>query len=123
MSCKNGLKKAAAEHDQRAGKKTRCSGETPLFYPKEHERANGENVQRHRPIHRDRRRQNQKKPVGRIEQRSLHATEIRRSAKDMGIPQREISFRQFTETEFAPREVLQEHVAAGMSKYARAAGK
>src|SRR5438128_6465986 len=41
----------------------------------------------------------------------------------MGIPQREISLRQFAETEFAPCEVLQEHIAAWMSEHARAAGE
>jgi hypothetical protein len=41
----------------------------------------------------------------------------------MRVPQREISLRQFAETEFAPCEVLQKRVAAWMSKHARAPGK
>jgi hypothetical protein len=41
----------------------------------------------------------------------------------MGVPQREISLGQFAETKFAPCEVLQEHVAARMSKHAGAAGE
>jgi hypothetical protein len=47
MAGKNVREKRAAKHNQRAGKKARRSGETPLFHPKKHECANGENVQRH----------------------------------------------------------------------------
>ena len=93
MPRKNMRKKRAAEHNQRPGKVTGWSGETPLFHPKEHECANGENVQCHRPVDRDRRGQNYKEPVRRIEQGSLHPTEIRRSAKDMRVPESEISLR------------------------------
>src|ERR1700752_2692103 len=39
----------------------------------------------------------------------------------MRVPQGKISLRQFAETEFAPCEVLQKHIAARMSKHARAA--
>src|SRR5207253_6658128 len=106
MPGKNVRKKCAAKHNQRAGKETGRGAETPLFHPKKHECANGENMKCHRPVDGGRRGQKQEEPVGRIEQGSLHPTEIGRSAKDMRVPQSEISLRQFSETEFAPCEIL-----------------
>ena len=121
MPGKNVWKKCAAKHNQRASKETGCGAETALFHPKKHECANGENMQRLGPVDGDRRGQKQEEPVRRIEQGSLQSTEIGRAAKDVRIPQSEISLRQFSETEFSPCEVLQEHIAARMSDHTRAA--
>src|SRR5947207_7016628 len=112
MPGKNVREKRATKHNQYAGKETRGSGEIPLFHPTKHECANGENMQSYRPVDRDRRGQKQKEPIRRIQQRSLHPTEIRRSTKDMRITESEISIRYFSEYKLAPREVLQEHIAA-----------
>src|SRR5262249_18946738 len=123
MPGKNVGKKRAAEHNQRAGEETGRGGNPPLSHPKKHECANGENMERHCAVDRDRCRQKYKEPVRRIEQGSLHPTEIRRSAKDMRVPQRKISLRQFPETEFAPCEVLQQHIAAWVPEHACTTGK
>src|SRR5712691_4219134 len=106
MPGKDVRKKRASKHDERPGEETGRGAESPLFHPKEHERANGKDMERHCPVDRSRQWQNQKEPIRRIEQRPLHPPEIGCPAEDMRIPQRQISLCQFSEAEFAPREIL-----------------
>ena len=94
-----------------------------MLHPKKHERANRKNVRGHRPIDCDGHRQDEKQPIGRIKESTLHPAEIRRAAKDVRIPQREVSLGQLAEPEIAPRKILQEHVAALMSKNTSAGAK
>src|ERR1700730_3526741 len=123
MAGKDVREKCAAEHDENAGKKTKDSAETSLSHPEKNECANGENMECLRPGNRKRHRQNQKEPIGRVELGSLHPSEIRRSAEDMRVPECKISFCQLPESEFPPREILQEQVTARISRHTSSAGK
>src|ERR1700730_10004167 len=123
MARKNVRKKCAAEHNERAGKKTRDGAEPSLSHPEKHEGADGVDMQCHRPGNRNRNRKNQKEPIGRVKLASLHPSKIGCSAEDMLVPERKISFRQFPKTEIPPREILQKQVAAGMSGHTSSAGK
>ena len=123
MPGENVREKRAAKHEQRSCEETGRSGEAALLHPKKHECADAKNMQRYCPVDGDRCGQNQEEAIRRIEQGSLHPAEIGRSAKDVRIPQSEITLCQFSETEFAPREILQEHIAARMAEHPRAAGE
>src|SRR5438552_1912295 len=110
MPRKNVKKKCAAKHNERASKKTGDNAEISLSYPKKHKGANGEDMERHRPGNRNRPSEDQKEPIRRVKLGSLHSSEIRRPAENMRVPEGEVSFRQFAETEFTPREILQKQV-------------
>ena len=80
-------KMSAAKHNEAAGPKARHHVQAAHSHPTEHECTNCEYMQRSRPVNGSRQRQNQKQPVRRIEQRSLHSAKIWSAAKDMRIPE------------------------------------
>ena len=76
------------------------------LHPAEREHADRKHVKRKSPVHSGCQRQNQKQPVGRIQQRGLHRAEVRRATENVRIPKSEISFGQLAKTEIAPGQKL-----------------
>ena len=83
----------AGKHNQDSGQKAGGGGKTALLHPKEHERANGEDMKRDRPVDRHGQRQDEKNPIRRIKLRTLHSAKVRSTAEDVRIPESKISLR------------------------------